>query len=189
MHTGPSPSVQRCWDVVRDKSADPHRLLMDAAAFQEAIHHETARALRSGRPALLVLIDVSAHGLDEMPTMTARQIAAVLASTTRETDVKGWYTEGALLGILCTELGDMRDSVDAAGETIVGRLDGSLSGLSGGKPMRITRYTLPASLVACESLPLPLTYHRREKDAVSFSWSQTKPARHERAPQKKTAGR
>ena len=46
----------------------------------------------------------------------------VLSSSTRETDVKGWYAEDAVLGILFNEFGSLSDRLDAAEEIIVGRL-------------------------------------------------------------------
>jgi hypothetical protein len=102
-----------------------------------------------------VLIDVS--GSSEAPTI----IASVLSSSTREIDAKGWYAQGAVLGVLFTEFGGMRDAVDAAGEAIVGRLHGRLSGLLGDEAIQITAHTLPTGRSASE---IP---RRRGKDVVS----------------------
>jgi len=121
------------------------RVLYHAEAFQEVIQRETARSLRSGRPFLLVLIDVSGYGPGE-------RLASVLFFSTREVDVKGWYSEGAVLGILFTEFGSMRDAVDAAGEAIIDRLHDSLSGLFGEEAIRMAPYQLPAG---CASFELP----------------------------------
>jgi hypothetical protein len=96
-----------------------------------------------------------------------RKITSVLASSTRDTDVKGWYTDGAVMGILFTEFGKMHNAVDAACEAIVGRLYDSLSGFLSDEVIRIVLYTLPAGFAAREGLPLPLMYDRRRKDAVS----------------------
>ena len=67
-------------------------------AFQEVIQREVARNMRSRRPSLLVLLDASVWVSAE----TAQKVALELSSSTREIDVKGWYTEGATLGILFT---------------------------------------------------------------------------------------
>jgi hypothetical protein len=48
----------------------------------------------------------------------------VLSSSTREIDVKGWYTDGAVMGILFTEFGAMHNAVDAASEAILGKQRG-----------------------------------------------------------------
>ncbi len=65
----------------------------------------------------------------------ARKIASVISSSTRETDIKGWYAEGAVIGTLFTEFGSMRDSVDAAEKVIVSRLYENLSSTVSAKDM------------------------------------------------------
>jgi hypothetical protein len=80
-----------------------------------------------------------------------RKITSVLASSTRETDVKGWYTDGAIVGILFTEFGKMYNAVDAAREAIIGRLYGTLSGILSNEDMlrmKITPYPLSREAVA-----------------------------------------
>lgn len=109
--------------------------------FQEAMHREAVRSSRSGRSFLLLLFDVSVWASTEM----TRKIISVLSSSTREIDVKGWYTDGAIMGILFTELGRMHNAVDAAREAIIGRLYGSLSEILSNEDMlrmKITPYPL-----------------------------------------------
>jgi hypothetical protein len=106
----------------RKRSVDRDFTMYHREAFEELIRRETVRSLRSQRPFLFMVIDCSGCGSDKEPRILAQQIASVLSSSTRETDVKGWYAEGAVLGILFTEFGSMRDSVDAAEGVIVGRL-------------------------------------------------------------------
>ena len=116
-------------------------------AFQEVIHREAVRSSRFGRSFLLLLLDVSVWGLTEM----TQKIISVLSSSTREIDVKGWYTDGAIMGILFTELGRMHNAVDAAREAIIGRLHGSLSGILSSEDMlrmTITPYPLSREAVA-----------------------------------------
>jgi len=110
-------------------------------AFQEVMQREAVRSSRSGRSFLLLLFDVSVWGWTEM----TRKIISVLSSSTREIDLKGWYSDGAIIGILFTELGRMQNSVDAAREAIIGRLHGSLSGILSNEDMlrmKITPYPL-----------------------------------------------
>ena len=110
-------------------------------AFQEVMHREAVRSSRSGRTPLLLLFDFSLWGSTKM----TRKIISVLSSSTREIDVKGWYSDGAIIGILFTELGRMHNSVDAARDAIIGRLHGSLSGILSDKDilrMKITPYLL-----------------------------------------------
>ena len=132
-------------------------------AFQEIIRAEAVRSLRSGRSPLLLLFDVSVWGQTEV----TQKITSVLSSSTREIDVKGWYTDGAIIGILFAEFGRMHNAVDAAREAIIGRLYDSLSGFLADEVIRIALYTLPAGFGAREGLPPPLMYDGRRKDAVS----------------------
>ena len=116
-------------------------------AFQEVMHREAVRSSRSGRFSLLLLFDLSMWGSTKM----TRKIVSVLSSSTREIDVKGWYTDGAIMGILFTELGGMHNAVDAAREAIIGRLYGSLSGILSNEDilrMKITSYPLSRAAVA-----------------------------------------
>jgi hypothetical protein len=100
-------------------------------AFQEVIRREAVRSSRYGRSPLLLLFDVSVWGSTEM----TQKVTSVLSSSTREIDVKGWYTDGAVAGILFTEFGMMHNAVDAAREAIIGRLYGSLSGILSNEDM------------------------------------------------------
>ena len=118
-------------DGVDKRSMSASCALYRQEAFQEVIHREVVRSSRSGSPLLLLLFDVSVWGSTEM----TRKIISVLSSSTREIDVKGWYTDGAIMGILFTEFGRMHNAVDAAKEAIIGRLYGSLSGMLNNEDM------------------------------------------------------
>ncbi|HME44699.1 MAG TPA: hypothetical protein VKF36_16535, partial [Syntrophorhabdales bacterium] len=94
-----------------------------------------------------------------------QKIISVLSSSTREIDVKGWYTDGAIVGILFTEFGRMHNAVEAAKEAIIGRLYGSLSGILSNEDMvrmKITPYPLSREAVASNAQrvggPGPLSY-------------------------------
>ena len=129
---------------------NPDGALYRREAFQEVMHREAVRSSRSGRPPLLLLFDVSVCGSAEM----TRKITSVLSSSTREIDVKGWYTDGAIIGILFTEFGRMHNAVDAAREAILGRLYGSLSGILSNEDMlrmKITPYPLTQEAVAANA--------------------------------------
>jgi hypothetical protein len=84
----------------------------------------------------------------------SQKVIAVLFSSTREIDLKGWYTDGAVMGILFTEFGTMHNAVDAAREAIIGRLYGSLSGILNNEDvlrMKITPYPLTQEAVAANA--------------------------------------
>ena len=69
--------------------------------FQSVLRLERRRAERSTRPFILILV----HS-DEADRIVLQQALSVLLSTTRESDLVGWYRDGVTLGILFTELGE-----------------------------------------------------------------------------------
>ncbi len=74
-----------------------------AEDFHQALYLERKRRERSQRPLYLLLIDVM-RMTEEEQIAAIRPIAALLASMTRETDIKGWYSEGRVIGVLFTEI-------------------------------------------------------------------------------------
>ena len=71
--------------------------------FRELVRYERMRAKRSGRPCLLMLLDIAGLG-GAWKNRYVRQIETTLSSVTRETDVKGWWLTGSVIGILFTEI-------------------------------------------------------------------------------------
>jgi lipopolysaccharide/colanic/teichoic acid biosynthesis glycosyltransferase len=69
--------------------------------FQNVLRLERRRAERSTRPFILILV----HS-DQADRIVLQQALSVLLSTTRESDLVGWYRDGVTLGILFTELGE-----------------------------------------------------------------------------------
>ena len=84
----------------------PATPIMDAAAFRALVERERKRTDRSQRPLLLLLLDVrpvpgtGAWGRQRLYTRIRRALQRCL----RQTDVIGWYTPHAVIGVLCTEL-------------------------------------------------------------------------------------
>jgi hypothetical protein len=71
--------------------------------FNEMLNLEKKRFQRSGRPLMLMRLDIS--GLKELsPADGRRKLQSALASGIRETDVRGWYKRGTEVGIVFTEL-------------------------------------------------------------------------------------
>lgn len=72
--------------------------------FHEMVYLERRRAERSGRPFVLVLIDLESlpqSGKVESTRKAVRKISAL----TREIDLKGWYSHEHVLGVILTETG------------------------------------------------------------------------------------
>ena len=72
--------------------------------FQRMISLERKRAERSGKPFLLMLLDLGKLATSGKPEKTVAGILSALALSTRDTDVTGWYREHSAVGILFTEI-------------------------------------------------------------------------------------
>jgi exopolysaccharide biosynthesis polyprenyl glycosylphosphotransferase len=71
--------------------------------FRELLNTERKRTERSGRPFLLMLINIDGVFNGKEKDTAIEKIAGVLFSITRDTDLKGWYKQGSILGIIFTE--------------------------------------------------------------------------------------
>ena len=91
-------------------------------AFHVILKLERRRAERSGKPFILMLLD--AHQENGTARAILRQTLAVLTSSTRETDPIGWYRDGAILGVIFTEVGN--DEIGLIAETLRAKIRSSL---------------------------------------------------------------
>ena len=82
-----------------------HEVLAEDA-FRRIFCWERKRVERSGRRILLMLVHVERALLANQSERTLSEIASALSGATRETDLAGWYREGAILGVIFTELGN-----------------------------------------------------------------------------------
>lgn len=80
--------------------------------FSELLTYERKRTERSRRPFLLMLLDIDGFSISNGSNGNGsngkedavKKIASALFTSTREVDVKGWYKNGSVIGILFTEL-------------------------------------------------------------------------------------
>jgi lipopolysaccharide/colanic/teichoic acid biosynthesis glycosyltransferase len=85
---------------------------------------ERKRSERSGRSFLLMLVNLGTLlQMDERDKILP-QLVAALSCSTRETDIAGWYREGAILGVIFTEI--QRSSSAALESLMRTRLRGAL---------------------------------------------------------------
>lgn len=103
---------------------------LDEGSFQRMLALERKRADRSGRRFVLMLLGcrtlLKVGG--QRPEEFEKTLSALLGST-RDTDIKGWYTADSVLGVLFTEIGaaDGRFVAHALLDKITAALSGSLS--------------------------------------------------------------
>jgi exopolysaccharide biosynthesis polyprenyl glycosylphosphotransferase len=92
--------------------------------FHRTICLERKRAERSGKPFLLMLLDVGTAFPIEKSGKVVQSVLSALALSTRDTDVAGWYKQNQIIGIMFTEIApDLKKSILA---TILMRVSGSL---------------------------------------------------------------
>ncbi|HUI93544.1 MAG TPA: hypothetical protein VLX68_14960 [Chitinivibrionales bacterium] len=74
--------------------------------FRQTLVLERKRTERSGRPFLVVLLDVEQLLKDPArePRVLVETLTSALSASTRDIDVKGWYRINAMIGIICTEV-------------------------------------------------------------------------------------
>jgi lipopolysaccharide/colanic/teichoic acid biosynthesis glycosyltransferase len=91
--------------------------------FTNLIRLERRRAERSQKPFLLMLL--AQQALDERNGSKCyiEQVASVVSSSIRETDVIGWYQSGTIIGVIFTDLANASQNVIS---TILQRVDASV---------------------------------------------------------------
>jgi lipopolysaccharide/colanic/teichoic acid biosynthesis glycosyltransferase len=71
--------------------------------FRDFLKVERKRAERSNRTFLLMLLHIGNAVCDAEKQKALEKITCRIISLTRETDIKGWYKQGTVLGIIFTE--------------------------------------------------------------------------------------
>ena len=82
----------------------------DALQFQQMLRVERRRTERSKKPFILMLVDLSAVHAGPHPGDELAKLKFILLSGSRETDIRGWYEQDRIMGIIFTEV----TSVDKA---------------------------------------------------------------------------
>jgi lipopolysaccharide/colanic/teichoic acid biosynthesis glycosyltransferase len=87
------------------------RNALDGEAFRRMIVIERKRTERSGKPFLLMLLEAGNQGSEKNEKALKKMLSALLSST-RETDVIGWYKESTTIGAVFTGLvADEKNSI------------------------------------------------------------------------------
>ncbi|MEW6681740.1 MAG: sugar transferase [Nitrospirota bacterium] len=74
--------------------------------FIERLCSERQRTARSQKPLLMMLLDIERLPERERRD-TIKKVVTVLSATVRETDLKGWYKNDSVIGVLFTEVADV----------------------------------------------------------------------------------
>jgi lipopolysaccharide/colanic/teichoic acid biosynthesis glycosyltransferase len=78
--------------------------VLDETSLHRMISLERKRTERSGKPFLLMLVDMKDGLASEKNGKILQTVFSALSSNTRETDVMGWYRINGIVGVMFTEL-------------------------------------------------------------------------------------
>jgi exopolysaccharide biosynthesis polyprenyl glycosylphosphotransferase len=81
------------------------RGVLNEEAFHRMISLERKRTERSGKPFLLMLLDMGNGLLSDKSEKALDKILSALSLATRETDITGWYKKNSVVGVMFTEFG------------------------------------------------------------------------------------
>lgn len=101
------------------RSRLPDSIVGSESEFQRLLEEERRRSERSGRPIVLVRVQMG-------EAAAAETLLGVICDALRETDWIAWHEAGAAMGIICTETGKSNGA--EAGAAISKRLGEILSG-------------------------------------------------------------
>ena len=96
----------------------------DERHFHHDLLLERKRTSRSGRPFLLMTMDISRLNGNGSRGETIDRLKSRIIDLTRETDIKGWYADHTVIGIIFTEI-DVDDTTSVT-ETISRRVKNNL---------------------------------------------------------------
>ena len=107
---GLKPPASRSLDLRPRRNGGAARGILAEQAFQRMLALQHKRGQRSRQSFLLMLLKLKAHLPVETRGKVLGEILSVLASSTRETDVAGWYEEKSVAGVLFMEINLDRES-------------------------------------------------------------------------------
>lgn len=81
--------------------------LLSSQCFIKALYLEKRRSERSGRGFAVVLLELRDAAKSDRQQLLLRGAISVLSRSTRDTDLRGWYVDGSVIGILFTEFGPL----------------------------------------------------------------------------------
>jgi lipopolysaccharide/colanic/teichoic acid biosynthesis glycosyltransferase len=107
-------------------STAEEREVLNEEAFQRTIAVERKRTERSRKPFLLMLLDAGDRQVSDDKAHALNKIVPALLSSTRETDVIGWYKDRSTMGVIFTGL--LVDDKNSILTTILTRVSIALRG-------------------------------------------------------------
>jgi hypothetical protein len=107
---GLKPQASRFPDRNQRRNVAASRAILAEEAFQRMLALQHKRGLRSRQSFLLMLLKLETQLSIEMKGKVLAEVLSLLATSTRETDVAGWYQAESVAGVLFTEINLDRES-------------------------------------------------------------------------------
>ncbi len=108
MATRPTDSIRASVRIRQSQAPAGGAEVLSEDTFHRMISLERKRSERSQRPFVLLLVDTCASngaaGSGDRRDPVLMDLLSALQGATRETDVTGWYKEGATIGVMFTEI-------------------------------------------------------------------------------------
>ena len=102
--------------------SESNEYFFDEPVFKEMLIREMKRSQRSMKPLILMCFDISGMMIPNC-THEHRILLKAFATCIRETDVRGWYKQESIMGILFTEIESASPSVrDSLFRRVMARL-------------------------------------------------------------------
>src|ERR1700683_4808526 len=101
-----NPRPEKQLSVMREEPAGVGMLPQEI--FLKLLCLERKRTERSGRRFVLLLLDTG-NLLKTAKAPAIANLMSVIAQSTRDTDLKGWYRDGSVIGVIFTEVGAAED--------------------------------------------------------------------------------
>ncbi len=89
-------------NFARRSGSAQHEMVLAENVIHSMLTFERRRAERSGNPFVLMLLDANLENGSAQEIL--RQAVDIVVRSKRETDLVGWYKQGAILGIIFTEV-------------------------------------------------------------------------------------
>ena len=121
-----SGRTQRPLPMLPCEPGDRLYRMLEEAHFQSILEFEQKRAARSLKPFALMLLHASLSITKMGKANSVKDILVALASSTRETDLIGWYEQDAILGVIFTEIA--ANNRDLVLETLRARVESTMKG-------------------------------------------------------------
>src|SRR4051812_40563123 len=90
----------RSADSVSTSNGAVESAILDEQTFTKMLCLERKRTERSGRPFVLMLLESGTLARSTAHHPAFQTFVRTLSQSTRETDVKGWYKEGSIFGVI-----------------------------------------------------------------------------------------